>query len=495
MAQVLVVRTSGELGTKATQTRRRMSQRLVRNLKDSLDSAGLQARVERTYDRIYVHCDDAEAAAAASERVFGVQSLSIALPRSWRTLDDLVAAGVEIFSDAVRERRFAVRVRRIGDRSVIPVTSKDLERELGTALLPDSAGVDLRDPEVSAHLELTAESAYLFVETRRGHGGLPVGVSGRAISLISGGFDSAVASWQLLRRGVAVDYAFCNLGGLDHQLGTLRVAKLLADHWSYGTRPRFHTIDFDLLARDIRENSDQRYWQILLKRLMLRAGEAVASDRGASALITGEAVGQVSSQTLPNLQAISLATRLPILRPLVGSNKDEIVAAARRIGTFDLSAQVDEYCAMVPRKPATRAGASTIDREEARLDPELLERAIAERSVFDLRTLDLGAFEDRSLETSEIPEDAIVIDLRSKVAFEGWHWRDALFLDFGNALRAYPHFDRKRQYVLYCEFGLKSAHLAELMRRDGFEAHHFAGGLRTLWRHAAERGHPLPDTP
>jgi thiamine biosynthesis protein ThiI len=218
----------------------------------------------------------------------------------------------------------------------------------------------------------------------------------------------------------------------------------------------------------------------------------VARDRDAAAIITGDAVGQVSSQTLRNMATISEATSLPILRPLLGFNKDEILKIAREIGTYDLSKQVGEYCAMVPSKPATAASLARIQHEEVGLDLSVLDRAIAERSVFDLRTLDLGAIETPELEATDVPNDATVLDLRSKAAYQRWHYPDALFLDFATALRAYASMPADRPYVVYCEFGLKSAHLADLMRQRGFCATHFPRGLGDVLAVARARGIPTP---
>jgi thiamine biosynthesis protein ThiI len=285
----------------------------------------------------------------------------------------------------------------------------------------------------------------------------------------------------------------CNLGGRAHQLEAVRVLKVLARDWSYGGRPHLHAVDFDAVTRDLQANVSQRYWQVVLKRLMLRAADLVARDRDAAAIITGDAMGQVSSQTLRNMATISEATRLPILRPLVGFNKNEILDIAREIGTYELSKQVGEYCAMVPRKPSTAARLATIQSEETRLDASLLERAVVERSVFDLRLLDLDALDVPDLEASEIPGGATVLDLRSKAAYQAWHYPDALFLDFATALRAYPSMPKDERYVVYCEFGLKSAHLAELMQREGFEARHFKRGFSDLLAYAREKGLATPE--
>jgi thiamine biosynthesis protein ThiI len=491
--QLVLLRFSGDVTTKAPATRRRFLKKMTANIRDALRSEGVAFDLVRTHNRLFVDLLDGERGVQTLSRIFGVQSLAAVEERPWESLDDIVAAGVSLFGEAVRDKRFAVRARRVGDRRAIPLTSDAVQRSLGAALAPLASRVDLSHPEVTASVELMPGRAYFFSQDVRGYGGLPLGCEGRAVALVSGGFDSPVAAWQLMKRGVALDYVFCNLGGRAHQLETLHVMDVIARRWSYGTRPHFHAIDFDAVTRDLQAKVTTRFWQIVLKRLMLRVAEAVASEREASAIITGEAVGQVSSQTLENLAVISGATPLTILRPLVGQNKDEIIAASRVIGTHDLSMKVGEYCAIVPSKPATRSTRQQIEAEEAKLEPHILERAIAERTVFDLRSLDLGSLDRPDIQIDHIPDGAVVLDLRSKAAFQGWHHPDALFLDFQNALRVYPQLDAAQRYVLYCEFGLKSAHLAELMRRAGLEASHFAGGLKALIGHARERGLPTPE--
>jgi thiamine biosynthesis protein ThiI len=476
-----ILRFSGELSTKARGTRYQFTRRLLHNLRDALESQGIEPHIEVSHDRIFVKLPPGADGEALS-RVFGIQSTSFAERRSASDLAMIVEHGEELFREQVRGKRFAVRARRVGNRHEGDIRSRDIMRELGAALLPFSAGVDLDHPEVTVHLEISRGQVFFFSERIAAQGGLPLGVEGRAVALVSGGFDSAVAAWHVLRRGVSLDYVFCNLGGAAHQLGTLRVTKVLADRWSYGDRPRFHTVEFGPMVEELKERTRPRYWQILLKRLMLRSAERVARERRALAVVTGESVGQVSSQTLQNLAVISQATGATILRPLVGFNKDEIIAAARRIGTFDLSKVVSEYCDLVPRKPATSASLEAILGEEAEIDLGLLERCVDERAVIDLRETDVEELEIPDLEVEGIPEGAVVIDLRSKAEFDAWHYEGALWLDFAQAMKAYPSFDRSKTYVLYCEFGLKSAHLAEFMSKEGFHASNFRGGTRALKR-------------
>ncbi len=476
---MILLRFSGDISTKSRVTWSRMVDRMLGNVRDALAAEGVRGKVHRTRNRIYVDADGPEATAVLT-RVFGIQSVSPVEARFPEDLDRILAEGAALFRERVAGRRFAVRSRRVGAKQEGALRSSVVERELGTALLPGAAGVDLGNPEVTVHVELCEGEAYLFAERIPGPGGLPLGVEGRAVALVSGGFDSAVAAWHVMKRGVHLDHVFCNLGGVTHELGTLRVMKVVADRWSYGDQPLFHAIDFAPLLDEIRARCEQRYWQVLLKRLMLRAADRVAAERRCSAIITGEAIGQVSSQTLSNLNVISQAARNTVLRPLATYNKEDIIAESKLIGTHDLSKVVGEYCAIVPRKPATHSSLTVIQREEEKMDLGLLDTALAGRRVIDLRDLSLDAMSAPELDTTEIPPDAHVIDLRAKPAYAEWHWPEAVRLDFAEALRVVPSLDRSRAYVLYCEFGLMSAHLAELMQREGLRAHHVRGGIRAV---------------
>lgn len=480
---LLILRLAGDFYTKARKTRLRFQQRLARNLRDALTAHGIPFKLDTTWSRFYLETPS-DAAPEVLTRVFGIQSVSVVERRPWDKLEDVVQAGVEIFGEGVQGKSFAVRATRRGDRGLMPFDSQVVERGLGTALLRQAPGarVNLREPEVVANVELEPGQAHFFHDRFRGRGGLPVGVEGRALALVSGGFDSAVASWLMLKRGVQLDYLFCNLGGAAHRLGVLKVMKVIADRWSYGYQPRLIEVDLQPLIADLQSRTQPRNWQIVLKRLMLRAAEAVArKGRVHLGLVTGDAMGQVSSQTLQNIAVISQAAqRLPVLRPLIGFNKEEIVAIARQAGIFDLSSAVGEYCDLVPKKPATRALLPEVLREEAAMDPKRLAAAVAGRVSFDLRNLDEATLGPSVLETDRIDPGTTVLDLRSPSAFKTWHWPGALQLELQQALERYPSFDRGKRYVLVCEVGLKSAHLAERMQEAGFQAWHFKGGLKEL---------------
>jgi thiamine biosynthesis protein ThiI len=479
--QILILRLSGDFYTKARRTRMRFFRRLVANLEAALAQNGIAYRLEKTWSRLYLETPD-PAAAEVAARVFGVQSVSAVERRPWEGMEDLVATGVEVFGEAVRGKTFAVRATRRGERDRIGFDSMKVEAALGRALQAAGAGrVDLTAPAVTAHVELEPGSAHLFFDKMRGHGGLPIGVEGRALALVSGGFDSAVASWLLLKRGVQLDYVFCNLGGTAHRLGVLKVMKRIAERWSYGYSPRVHEVDLSSFLPELKEKVQPQHWQVVLKRLILRAGAIVAHRGGRIGLVTGDAIGQVSSQTLQNLAVISQACpAIPILRPLLGFNKEEILDLARMMGIFELSAAVAEYCDLMPTRPSTRAALADVLRDEGKLDLDRLGVLVDARRVFELRRTDPEAVASPVPEVELLPAGATVLDLRAAQAFKSWHYPASLHLDLAHALAAYRSFDRGRPYVLVCEVGLKSAHLAEQMRAAGFEAYLFKGGVKGL---------------
>jgi tRNA uracil 4-sulfurtransferase len=484
---LILVRLGGEVTIKAKRTRAAFLRRLARNMGDALRTNGIEHGIEPVWGRMFVRAsaESARLALPTLARVFGISSLSYVEAKLPSGLDELVAGAAEHFRPAVAGRRFAVRARRTGTH---PYSSKDVEQRLGAALLPHSAGVDLTAPDFTAYVEVRDDAAYLFSERVQGAGGLPLGVEGCAVALLSGGYDSAVSAWLLLKRGVALDYVFCNLGGDAYERAVVQVGKLLADEWSYGTRPHLHVVDFADVLTELRAKTRAAYWQVVLKRLMYRAACMVAADRRAEAIITGEAVGQVSSQTLTNLRAIEEVATLPVLRPLIGFDKEEIIERARAIGTAALSEQVREYCAIAPGHPVTAAAIARVDREENRMDLGVLERAVAARKQLDLRALTPADLAAPYLFVDTVPERAVVIDCRPASQYRAWHLKGALHMEEWELLRDMRRLDRDPTYVLYCAHGIQTAYLAERMQRHGYEAYSFRGGIRGIMKYAQEKG-------
>lgn len=478
--QTVLIRFGAELAIKARRTRQFFLNRLSKNIRDAL-SAGGDFELRTGWNR-FVATIESDAQLEALVRVFGISSVSIIDATVPADLDVIIAKGVELYAERVRGHTYAVRARRHGRH---PFGSRDIEVGLGSALNP-FASVDLTHPEVTVHVEVRDDEAFLFFDRIDGPGGLPLGVEGGAISLISGGYDSAVSAWLLLKRGVSLDYVFCNLGGDAYERAVVHVAKVVADDWSYGSNPRLHVVDFAETLTELRAKSLSRYWQVVLKRLMYRVASAIAIEREAHAIVTGEALGQVSSQTLMNLRAIEPASELPVFRPLIGFDKEEIIARARHIGTAALSEQVKEYCAIVPGHPVTAAPIDSVAREEAKLDLSVLERALATRKVLDLRSLTAVDLVQPYLFIDDVPSDAIVLDCRPEPHYRAWHWPGAAHWDEWELLDRFEKLDRAPKYVLYCAHGIQTAYLAERMQRAGYEAYSFRGGAPAMRKFAGE---------
>jgi len=475
---LILLRIGAEMSIKSRRTRTNFLRRLTRNIRDALGSAGIQHELDIGWSRIQVRARTPGALDVLG-RVFGISSFSPIEGVVAADLEQIVGEGERLFQDRVAGRSFAVRARRTGQH---PFSSQDVQVALGAALARHADRVDLTNPEVTVHVEVRDREAHLFAERIPGAGGLPLGVEGRAVTLLSGGYDSAVASWLLLKRGVSQDYVFCNLGGDAYERSVAQVAKVLADDWSYGDQPRLHVVDFGPVLDDLRARSKPAYWQVVLKRLMYRAASTIGEELGAHAIITGEAVGQVSSQTLPNLRAIEPAASLPVFRPLLGFDKDEIIRHAARIGTAALSEQVKEYCAIAPGKPVTAASVQAVDAEERKLDLSILERAVESRKTLDLRALTPTDLVAPYLFTTQIPPDAVVIDCRTAAQHQIWHYPGSEHHDEWELLQNFRRLDKDRTYVLYCSHGIQSAYIAERMQRAGYEAYSFRGGVRELMR-------------
>ena len=314
----------------------------------------------------------------------GLANFSLARRTGW-DLEGLAAAIVEhLPSEPVPNFRVAVRR---ADKT-FPILSPEVERVIGRRI-QDARGwpVDLSNPSFVIGVEIVPGAAFYYYDKIRGIGGLPVGTSGRVAVLLSGGIDSPVAAWRMIRRGCRATlihfhgYPFVSRSSQDK---AIELARLLT---RYQLHTRLFLIAFGEIQRQITLSVPGALRVVIYRRLMFRIAERIARDVDARALVTGEVVGQVASQTLENIAAIAAATTLPVLRPLVGMDKEEITAEATRLGTYAISIVPDEDCCTLftPRHPVTRARAAEIEAAERTLPiDEMVRRAVAEAVVEEL---------------------------------------------------------------------------------------------------------------
>ena len=299
--------------------------------------------------------------------VFGVANFSI-VERTARDIDALRARILDSLNGS-RFESFRIETQR-GDKT-FPLTSPEINRQLGAAVKEKSgARVDLKNPEFTVTVEVLPRDAFFGFNKISGPGGLPVGASGRLVSLISGGFDSPVASYRMMQRGCRLIFVHFHSAPFQDKTSQEKVRHLVTMLTRHQFTSRLYLVPFGEIQRQIVAAVGRPLRVVLYRRMMLRIAEAIARKEKAKALVTGESLGQVASQTLDNMSVIQQAARLPILRPLVGMDKQEIIDQARRIGTFETSSIPDQDCCQlfVPKHPATKARFADVEDDEARFD-------------------------------------------------------------------------------------------------------------------------------
>ena len=314
--------------------------------------------------------------------VFGVANFSFVerAPADVEVLKSKILGSI----DGMRFDSFRIDTKR-GDKN-FPLTSPEINREVGAAVKQSTGGrVDLKNAELTIFIEILPDAAFYGFGKIAGPGGLPVGASGRVVSLISGGIDSPVAAYRMMQRGCRLIFVhFHSAPYLDKtsQEKVRELVKLLTRHQFTS---RLYLIPFGEIQRQIVAAVLRPLRVVLYRRMMMRIGEAVARKERAGALVTGESLAQVASQTLENLAVIGKATALPILRPLVGMDKQEIIDQARKIGTFDTSVIPDQDCCQLfmPRHPATKAKLADVEEAESKLDLAALTQLGVEKAELE----------------------------------------------------------------------------------------------------------------
>jgi len=368
-----------EVGLKG-KNRPRFEKTLCENIERALAPLG-RAKTKRLYGRILVETPEGAALDAISlrlGRVFGVAYFSVAT--TCAPTRQAITAEVDAFVAGRAFESFGVRVRRI-DKS-LPFRSNELAAELGARIQSQSgARVDLGDPALRVDLHLLHGEAILLHERRSGPGGLPVRSSGRALALVSGGIDSPVAAWLLAKRGCELSFVHFHSAPYTSDASQRKVRDALTRLADWTGPANLWMVPFAELQQTLVREAPAEPRIVLYRRFMIRIAQALAEREGALALVTGDSVGQVSSQTLANLDTINRAATLPVLRPLVGSDKAEIIELAKRIGTYEISIEPDEDCCsfLMPRQPATWTRPGPIEAIERGLDVKMLVEATLSR--------------------------------------------------------------------------------------------------------------------
>ncbi len=357
--------------------RRSFEDKLQANLHRRLHPYG-QFRVYTRQSTTYVEpmneeCD-VRGAFEAIKKVFGIVGVSLARPCD-KDKDAILNTAKEFLDDKLRSARtFKVETKR-ADKT-FPMNSIQLSQYVGGELHEayDNLEVDVHNPELTVHVEVRDYAAYVHADAEPGAGGLPVGINGRAVSLLSGGIDSPVSSYMIAKRGVALEmvhffsYPYTSQEAKDK---VIELARLLTD---YCGRLTLHIVPFTAIQEELRRSCPEELFTVVMRRFMMRIAQEVAKRCGAKALVTGECLGQVASQTMEAMACTGAVVELPILRPCIGMDKEEIVQISRKIGTYDTSILPYEDCCTVftPRHPRLRPTIGEMQYAEEKLDIEAL---------------------------------------------------------------------------------------------------------------------------
>lgn len=471
-----VIKLFPEITIKSRPVRKMFITQLKRNIKQTLSYNEIDCGVQGSWDSIEVNIKDESPELKARDiltRITGIHSILTVKEFGFVTFDDILKITKDVYAEIIKDKTFCVRVKRSGTHDF---KSTDVERYIGGGLLQhcEAKAVDLHNPEVTVKMEIKKQRLLTISSIDKGMGGYPTGTQDSVLSLVSGGFDSNVASYLLTRRGLQTHYLFFNLGGSAHEIGVKQVAHYLWEKYSVSHGVKFVTVPFEGVVTEILSNVDNSQMGVILKRMMLRAGEKVAKDLGIEALVTGESIAQVSSQTLRNLTVIDSVTDMLVLRPLVAMDKPEIIEISRQIGTYDFAASMPEYCGVISVKPTTRAKPEKIEREEENFNFEVLEQAISDARIERIKNVLSSSEGVTEIELVQVPStNDLIIDIRhpqeeelSPLHLTNNEIIKIPFYQLNNKLDELP---KDKNILLYCQKGTMSQLHAEHLIKEGFK--------------------------
>lgn len=373
MEKLLLIK-YGELTTKKD-NRNYFINFLVKSIENKL--AGIDYKIEKDYYRMFIHTDDIYMVLDKLKSVFGIHGIAVAYKVNDTGIDSICKSAVDVLSD-VSFKTFKIETNR-SDKSY-EIKSDEVSRIVGSAVLKNIKGisVDVHNPDIILNVEIRREAVYLYYESYAGMNGYPIGTMGRALLMLSGGIDSVVAGYLSIKRGVSLDFVYFESiphTSLEARNKVINLANILCN---YGNVGNVYVVNFTNIQEYIYKNMKSDYLITFMRRMMYRIAEKLAENIGATAIINGENIGQVASQTLTSIKAVNDVTTFPIIRPLATYDKLEIIDIAKKIGSYDISILPYEDCCtvFVPKHPVINPKLDVIRSEEEKFDFNLIDKAI-----------------------------------------------------------------------------------------------------------------------
>ena len=465
--QKFIVKFFPEIMIKGSSAKRQMVGQLYNNLLKILRDINENINVRKFSDKIEVvsPLGFIEQVRLKLKETPGIEQILEALQfDNIQTLDEIKQTVNETIAHEIKDKSFVVRAKRSGKHEF---RSTDIERTVGGYMLSHNKtkGVNLHNPEVTVNLELVNTQLNIITKKYKGLSGFPIGTQGEILSLMSGGFDSTVASYLTMKRGIKTHFIFFNLGGIAHEIGVKQVALYLWNKFGSSHRVTFTSVPFDDVVTEIFRSTHESYMGVTLKRLMLKASEKVADDMGIDALLTGESVAQVSSQTLRNLALIDLFTNKLVLRPLATMNKPEIIDIANNIGTRRFAESMPEYCGVISKNPVTHGSYKRMEKEAGKFNYNVLDKAVenaitvnVDEIANDVNTIgEIETVNDLSkgnYTVIDITQEKEIIELPC----------ETIKIPFYDLKTKFPKLPQNKEYLFYCDKGIMSQLHAQYLR-------------------------------
>ena len=465
--QKFIIKYFTEIMIKGSTAKRQMISQVYNNLVNILSKISKDIKVKKFFDKIEVVCP-IEVVVEVRLRLLdtpGIQQILEAVQfDNMNTLDEIKVAVNETMAQEIQGKTFVVRCKRTGTQEF---KSTNVEQTVGGYMLAmnDTKGVALKNAEVTINIELVFAQLNIITHKHMGMGGFPIGTQGSILSLMSGGFDSTVASFLAMKRGIKTHFIFFNLGGIAHEIGVKQVAYYLWNKFGSSHRVQFITIPFEDVVTEIFKSVSEPYMGVMLKRLMLQASEKIADDMKIDALVTGESVAQVSSQTLRNLALIDQATGKLVLRPLSMMSKPDIIDIANKIGTSKFAEAMPEYCGVISKNPVTHGNYDRIASEARRFDYSVLDTAIENAIPVNVDEIDVDISEIGQMEViSDLSSgDYTVIDIRQSADCIETSV-ETLKIPFYKLKSEFKKLPQDKEYLFYCDKGILSQLHAQFLR-------------------------------
>lgn len=473
---IFLVKLFPEIIIKSHSVRLSMIKTLNTNIRNVLKHFGVQCKIQSKWDKLMVKCDkhlELDRLIEIIQNIPGIHSFLEVKCSTFTDMDDIYRQTKNLYDGKLNGKTFCVRVKRKGNHEF---TSIDVEKYVGGGLNQnvESNGVKLSNPDLQINIEIDQNQLFLIKANHPGLGGYPLSTQEDVLSLISGGFDSGVSSFKFIKRGCKVHYCFFNMGGRDHEIGVKQEAYYLWNKYGCSHRVKFYSVPFEPVIAEILENMNKHLMGVILKRMMMRVAARIAQNNKIGALVTGESVGQVSSQTITNLSVIDQVTETMILRPLIVTDKQDIIDDCRKIGTVEIAESMPEYCGVISQKPTTHAKLSDILEEEKKFNFDVIEQAIQNTICTDIKDIAKETAESVTEVTTvtSFSDNDIVIDIRSQEEIDDAPLKlsgiEILTIPFYKISTTFGDLDQSKNYLLYCKNGVMSKIQALYLKEQGY---------------------------